>query len=303
VSADSIKVRGRESRERRCPYCHDDIEEPPLSTCLQCETRVHPECLELLRRCPTLGCPGRADAFSSRKGSTKSKPGLQERRRLDVGDLATRPIARALERTVVVSCAIGLTLFLLLFFATGRMREGVDGLLMGIGVGLVTLPVALIEFLAERRTPGSALHGVSAVLSGVLAYFVTRLVVPLSAYATHALSFDHARGVRTFEKVNRLASAPDILWGILAMAAPFAISAYGRLARWTLKRQILASSVGSGLLSLFAAGASGVAFTSTQGTAIIGVGWIVGALLPLIYRGIDHLQARFSDAGERPAKT
>lgn len=296
----TINVQGRESHEQRCPYCHDDVEGPTVSTCGRCETRVHSECLELLRRCPTLGCAGRVDAFKSGKGATKRKKGIQARRRLDVGDLATRPIARALERTVAVSCAIGLTLFLLLFFATGRAREGVDGLLMGIGIGLVTLPVALIEFFAERRSPGSALHGLAAVLSGVLAFFVTRLVVPLSAYATNALSFDHARAMRVFEKVNRYASEPDILWGMLSIAAPFAISAYGRLARWTLKRQILTSSVGSGLLSFFAVGAGGVAFTSTQGLTISGVGWIVGALLPLIYRGIDLLQARFSDAGKRP---
>lgn len=51
-----IAARAREARnEGRCVYCHAPAGEAPV-VCPGCGTLVHAECLEALKKCPTLGC-------------------------------------------------------------------------------------------------------------------------------------------------------------------------------------------------------------------------------------------------------
>jgi hypothetical protein len=65
----SIRLRTRISSELRCAICHGSLAGRE-TRCRRCSTRFHAECGLLVRRCPSLGCPG----FESAPGNTPRIP-------------------------------------------------------------------------------------------------------------------------------------------------------------------------------------------------------------------------------------
>src|SRR4051794_22675415 len=54
----TVSVQARENpRERKCPYCHDELRSGQMSyTCPSCEAIHHSECATSHRRCAVFGC-------------------------------------------------------------------------------------------------------------------------------------------------------------------------------------------------------------------------------------------------------
>ncbi len=55
LGAGQIVARSRAAGPLRCAFCHDGLEDAP-ARCPGCDTAVHADCVEELRRCPTAGC-------------------------------------------------------------------------------------------------------------------------------------------------------------------------------------------------------------------------------------------------------
>jgi len=118
--------------ERPCTYCRGAIGPGERSvTCARCGTRLHADCREALRSCPTVGCDGLpAVAAAPSPGSTS---GPTRTGRVDGGYLRSRagPLQRSLP----------LDLFLALLI--GALAAPLGALLGAVVQALTALPAAV----------------------------------------------------------------------------------------------------------------------------------------------------------------
>lgn len=75
ISAQSILATSKATL--RCAYCHDDIITQTPVSCQRCQTRLHRDCWEEIKRCPTLGCghsPNQQQSLERRRSEPSSVP-------------------------------------------------------------------------------------------------------------------------------------------------------------------------------------------------------------------------------------
>jgi formylglycine-generating enzyme required for sulfatase activity len=278
--------------------------------CPACATRLHAECLELMARCPTIGCPALPADFLHPEGDVEPSPDTARRQtaeldarrsRLEVAGASTRPVRRALIRALLAGLGFGLALPVAFGIASGRVKGA--HLILGLLLALPLLPAALVEFLAERRAPSRRLH----LGAGAITTLLSALSVPLSMFGLVfllALADDYSlagASHRAEGELLKMLHDTGIVTGILAFALPFGLATAGRLARLSLTRQIMTNAGIAGAVALPALALTmGV---QSQGTWItLMMTAVASALLPLLYRGVDLAQHRFFNRpGTRPA--
>jgi hypothetical protein len=81
VSDVRVEIHEKPEAPERCAYCHDALDEGSVR-CPACRIGCHPDCRELLSRCPTLGCPGTLPEAEAVSGGPPSERVRELRRSL-----------------------------------------------------------------------------------------------------------------------------------------------------------------------------------------------------------------------------
>ena len=64
--SEQLQVSESSSQKKRCCVCHSDFNDEPEVSCPGCDTKLHVDCFNELKECPTLGCN---TSFQSRTGT------------------------------------------------------------------------------------------------------------------------------------------------------------------------------------------------------------------------------------------
>jgi hypothetical protein len=239
---EGLQVEVSRSSAANCPYCRDALAEDEAWTCAGCGIGLHDECLAELTRCPSLGCPTLIRDF---RGVGESSPSVKQ------------AVRAGFRRGLAVGLPLLVAVLIPLFLGSGRVHfsDALEVGLIGLLMGFVVLPAAVIEHVLGRREASLPAQLLGATGSGLGGWLMALLAFCGSSFA----HWIHRGLGRAFEEVAKLLRTelwahPEVLAVTAVPAFAITLVTFLRLRGTRLSRQLVGSAIGvlafAGLLAL-----------------------------------------------------